>query len=272
MRSSLLAFVLAAGAASSLLAADPLDAFHYRATRVPSPGTVVNYVKSNLDGTKPALVSLYFVDADNIEVFRAEEGVDESTDVLAHLDWKRFIADRLDSGDMGRDGVRRPRAKLTINKDEVTASYETFEQRLTSNIHPLHVYNFDLMGLNAMLPLLRDPKESFTIGLVEPTFGLSEGVIELRGKVTATYVGEKTVDGRGAHLFHLAGPGLAKAEASLWIDADDGLIDLVECPLPNHLDWTSYRLARRGGSQHMSAVEWAAFKKAHVAVGTASMK
>jgi hypothetical protein len=272
MRSYLLAFLLAALASSALAAADPLDAFHYRPTRVPAAGTVVNYVKSNLDGSKPALVSLFFADADNIEVSRSEAGVAESTDVRAHLDWKRFIADRLDSGDLTADGVRAPRAKLTIGKDDVAASYDTFEQRLTSNIHPLYVYNFDFMGLNAMLPQLRNPKDGFSMGLVEPTFGLKDGVIELRGKVTATYVGEKTVDGRPAHLFHLAGPGLADVAASLWIDADDGLIDLVECPLPNHPDWNSYRLARRGTNQHMTAAQWMAFKVAHVGVGAGSMK
>src|SRR5258708_37158960 len=99
MRSSLVGFLLAAVASSAFSAVEPLDAFHYRASRVPAPGTVVNYVKSNLDGSKPALVSLFFADADNIEVSRSEAGVAESTDVRAHLDWKRFIADHLDSGD-----------------------------------------------------------------------------------------------------------------------------------------------------------------------------
>jgi hypothetical protein len=272
MRRSLLAFVLAAVTSSAFSASDPLDAFHYRAARVPAVGTMINYVKSNLDGTKPSLVSLYFVDADDIEVSRSEAGVAESADVKAHLDWKRFIADRLESGDLTKDGVRAPRAKLTISKDEVTATYDTFEQRLTSTVHPLYVYNFDLMGLNVMLPQLRNPKESFTVGFVEPTFGQGEGVIALRGKATATYAGEEKVDGRASYLFHLSGPGLSNAEASLWVDADDGLIDRVECPLPNHPDWKSYRLARLGPNQHMTPAEWTAYKIAHVGVGAGSMK
>jgi hypothetical protein len=272
MRSLLLALALTVVASSAFSAADPLDAFHYRASRVPPVGTVVNYVKSNLDGSKPSLVSLYFADADDIEVSKSETGAAASTDVKAHLDWKRFIADRLDSGDLTSDGVRAPRARLTIGKDEVRASYDTLEQRLTSTIHPLHMYNFDLMGLNVMLPQLRNPKQSFTIGFLEPTFAMTTDVIELRGKATATYVGEETVGGRAAHRFHLSGAGLANAEASLWIDADDGLIDLVESPLPNNPEWTSYRLARRGPNQHMSPAEWTAFKLAHIGVGAGSMQ
>ena len=93
MRSVLIALALAAACASAP-SSDPLNAFRYRPERVPKPGTVVQYVKSNLDGSKPSLVSLYFADHDDVEVSRSEAGTDESADVKAHLDWKRFIADR----------------------------------------------------------------------------------------------------------------------------------------------------------------------------------
>jgi hypothetical protein len=32
------------------------------------PGTAIHYVKSNLDGSKPSLVTMYVVSADEIEV------------------------------------------------------------------------------------------------------------------------------------------------------------------------------------------------------------
>src|SRR5258708_5408078 len=218
MRSLLFVVLLTVVAASAFWASDPVEAFHYRASRIRGVGTLVNYVKSNRDGSKPSLVSLYFAGADDIEVSKSEARATESIDVRAHLDWKRFIADRLDSGDLTRDGGRAPRAMLNIGKDEVRASYDTFEQRLTSNIHPLHVYNFDLMGLNVMLPQLRNPKQNFTIGFVEPTFAVTTDVIELRGKATATYVGEETVGGRAAHRFHLSAPPLPNPQPPPWLD------------------------------------------------------
>src|SRR4051794_25391575 len=220
---SLLLFLLAAGCTTSP-SSDPLAAFRYRAERVPPAGTVVHYVKSNLDGSKPSLVSLYFADGEDIEVSKSEAGLVDSADIKAHLDWKRFIADRLDSGVMLRNGDREARATLVIGKDELTANVDHFEQRLTSKMYPLHLYNFDLMGLNVMLPQLRDPRANFTVVFVEPTFGQKDGAIEIRGRATATYLNDQVIDGRATHHFRLAGAGLEDAEALLWIDADDGLI------------------------------------------------
>jgi hypothetical protein len=271
MRSVLIGLALAAACASAP-SSDPLNAFRYRPERVPKPGTVVQYVKSNLDGTKPSLVSLYFADHDDVEVSRSEAGTDESADVKAHLDWKRFIADRLDTGALHPNGVREQRGTLTIGRDELVASVDSFEQRLSSSVHPLYVYNFDLMALNVMLPHLRNPKRDFTVAFVEPTFGAAEGAIVIRGRATAKYMEDEEIEGRRARRYHLSGPGLANSEAMLWVDAGDGLIDLVESPLPNNPDWNSFRLARRGTTAHMSWSEWEGFKRSHVGVGVGSMQ
>jgi hypothetical protein len=272
MRRALLAIVLFAFACQTTSPGDPLAAFRYRAARVPAAGTVVHYLKSNLDGSKPSLVSLYFVDPEDIEVSKSEAGFSDSIDIKAHLDYKRYVADRLDSGVITSNGARVSKATLVIGRDELTASVDHFEQRLTSNVYPLHLYNFDLMGLNVMLPHLRNPQRNFTIGFVEPTFGFKDGAIELRGRATAAYLGDEAVDGRRAHVYRITGAGLAHAEALLWVDAGDGLIDLVESPLPNNPEWSSYRLARRGTTEHMSPIEWEAFKRSHVGVGAGSLQ
>jgi hypothetical protein len=272
MRNSLLVLSLAAGACLTSSAAKPLDAFRFRPERVPPVGTVVHYVKSNLDGTKPTLVSLYFAGPEDIEVSKSESKLTDSADVKAHLDWKRFTADRLDAGVLTPDGTREQRATLTIADDELLARIGDMEQRLTLNVFPLHVYNFDLMGLNVMLPHLRNPEKSFTVAFAEPTFGNAQGIMELRGRANAAYIGEATVDGRHAHRFRMAGAGMAGSEALLWIDADDGLLDLVESPLPNNPDWTSYRLARRGKPEQMSRAQWDAFKRSHIGVGPEALQ
>jgi hypothetical protein len=271
MRKAIFAFALGLAACASA-PSDPLAVFRYKPERVPAAGTVIHYVKSNLDGSHPSLVSLYFAGRDDIEVSKSEAGAPESLDVKAHLDWKRFIADKLDTGAIARGGPREQRGTLIVGKDELVASVDHFEQRLTTKVSPLYVYNFDLMALNVMLPHLRNPKSPFTIAFVEPTFGEKEGAIEVRGRATATYIDDTVVEGRRTHRFRMTGPGLDDAEAMLFIDADDGFIDLVESPLPNNPDWDSFRLARRGAIEHMSPVEWETFKRSHVGVGVQSMQ
>ena len=266
MRLALL-LLLSLSVGCSTASTNPVGAFRFRPERVPPVGTVLQYVKSNLDGSKPALVSLYFAGPQDIEVSKSEAGVPDSTDVKAHLDYKRFTADRLDTGVLSPDGTREQRATLSVNKDELLARFGEVEQRLTANVFPLHLYNFDLMGLNVMLPHLRNPRKDFTIAFAEPTFGEDSGVIELRGRATAAYVDDITVDGRNTHRYRLSGAGLAGAQAILCVDAADGLIDLVESPLPTNPDWDSYRLSRLGKPQLMSRLEWDAFKRAHVGIG-----
>jgi hypothetical protein len=273
MRKPLLAALpLAALALCASAQSNPVAAFRYRAARVPAPGTVIHYVKSNLDGSKPSLVSVYFAGPDDIEVSKSERGGTDATDVKAHLDWKRFTADKLDAGVLTRAGVRESRGTLVVGRDAMTVRVGEVEQSMTVTTFPLHVYNFDLMGLNAVLPQLRAPQGDFTVAFAEPTFGDKPGVIEFRGRARASYLGDETLHGRLTHRYRVSGPGFADSVGLLWIDAQDGLIDLFESPLPNNPDWDSYRLERRGPKETMTRAQWDAYKLAGIGVGVGSMQ
>lgn len=265
-RASLLLLLLPLVACATAQPQSPLAAFRYRADRVPA-GKVLHYVKSNLDGSKPALVSVYVVDGNDIEVSKSEEGVSDSADITAHLDWKRFTADHLDSGVLNRDGSRERRVTLDVNGDDVLVSLGDSDQRLTVKTYPLVIYNFDLMGLNLMLPHLRDPRAGFTVAFIEPTFREGSDLVTFRGRATATYVGSETLHGVNVNRYDMTGAGLLGAHATFWINADDGFIEKVESPLPNNPDWDSYRLERRGRPLPMSREEWNAFKRSHIGVG-----
>ena len=236
--------------------------FTFRPERV-APGRVVHYVKSNLDGSKPALVSLYVADRDRIEVYKSEKGLTDSADVLAHLDWARFSADHLDAGVITADGRREPRAKLDVQDSELTVRIGSAEQKLAVDTFPLHVYNFDLMSLNVMLPHLDHPERSFRIAFIEPTFGRKREVMELRGFATARYSGRERVNGALTRRYSLAGAGM---NGTMWVNMKDGLIQRFESPVPNNPGWTSLRLDRRD-SQRMTPEKWRRYKLTHVGKG-----
>ena len=75
-------------------------------THHPSPGTAIHYVKSNLDGSKPSLVTMYIASPDEIEVSKSEKEVSDSADIRAHIDLSRLTADHLDAGVLTADGNR----------------------------------------------------------------------------------------------------------------------------------------------------------------------
>jgi hypothetical protein len=236
--------------------------FTFRPERV-DPGRVVHYVKSNLDGSKPSLVSLYIAARDRIEVYKSEKDLDDSADVLARLDWSRFSADRLDAGVITADGRREPRAELTIRGSELAVKIGDDEQTFAVETFPLHVYNFDLMSLNVMLPHVTDPKRSFRVAFAEPTFGTKKELMELRGFATARYGGTERVDGVPTRRYTLAGAGM---NGTLWVNVEDGLIEKFESPVPNNPGWTSLRLERRATAR-MTPEEWRTYKLTHVGTG-----
>lgn len=250
---------------------NPLAAFSFRADRVPV-GSVMHYVKSNLDGSKPALVSVFVADANDIEVSKSEHGVRDAADIRAHLDWRRFSPDHLDAGVLNRDGTRERRVTLDVNGDEVIVRIGEADQRLSVNTFPLHIYNFDLMGLNVVLPHLRDPRAGFTVAFIEPIFGgEGTGLVTLRGRATAAFVREETLHGASVYRYLVSGPGMAGAEGTLWLNARDGFIEQFESPLPNNPEWNSYKLERRGTTERMSREQWQEFKRSHIGLGPESI-
>ena len=236
------------------------------ATTAPTlaPGTAIHYVKSNLDGSKPSLVTMYVVSADEIEVSKSEKGLSDSADIRAHIDWARLTADHLDAGVLTADGERQKRAELRIRGSELAVTLGEASDTLTVNTFPLHVYNFDLMSLNVVLPRLEAP--DFRVAFVEPTFGQKPGVMELRGFAEFAYDGNDTIRGVETRRYRVGGPGLAGQQGTLWVNANDGYIERFESRLPNNPGWNSLRLERRGVTL-MTPEQWRDYKIKNVGVG-----
>ncbi|HYR30243.1 MAG TPA: hypothetical protein VEU30_17395 [Thermoanaerobaculia bacterium] len=247
-----------------LLAAVSLLLLSACASSTVPAGMAIHYVKSNLDGSKPSLVTIYFAGPDTIEVSKSEKDLIDSADITAHIDWSRLTADDIDAGVLLATGEREKRAALTIRGNELQVKLGDAEETLSVDTFPLHVYNFDLMSLNAVLPRLE--AHTFRFAVAEPTFGAKPGVMELRGFAEAEYVGTETLRGVLTRKYRVGGKGMAGAVGWLWINDEDGYMETWESPLANNPGWNSLRLERRGVSS-MTAAEWQAYKVRNVGVG-----
>jgi hypothetical protein len=139
---------------------------------------------------------------------------------------------------------------------------------------PARIYNFDLMGFNATLPHLRDPKRNFEVGIIDPDFeflakrfkpdgGVQEGGFVYKGAATFRYLGEDKVNDVPCLKYEVAGAAFGGVKGTLWINAQDRLMERFEHALPDNPEWQSLRLVRLG-SRAMDAAAWQAFKDATV--------
>lgn len=250
----------------ALLAAAPRPAvpsslrqFHYRpqAIRV---GEVAHYVKSNLDGSKPARVSIFVVAPELLEVAKVEKGVNDAAWVRAHFDWRLFTADRLDAAVIKLDGSVEERAQLDLDRGAglVRVSVGGRTGSAAWGQLPFHLYNFDLTSLNFAWRHLDDPKSPFTIGILDPTFKMEGDVVLYRGAARVVYRREETLHGKTCRLYSIKGPGIGGVEGSIWADPKGGWLEKIEIPFPDNPDWTSFKLELEG-TETMTPESWKKF-------------
>ena len=243
-----------------------MDAFHFEPARVPV-GRVIHYVKSNLDGSKPALVSVFFSSDSRIDVYKSEEGLGDSAEVSAEMDWATFSPRLLEAGVILADGTRQARARVQVEAGRrLHVKVGPEEQRIDAPALPFHIFNFDLMSLNVALPHLALPESPFAVTFVEPTFGQRPGLVEDRGQATITFSAVESLHGVPCRKYLLSGPGMLEKGGALWVSTLDGLLELVETPLANNPDWDSFRLERHS-EERMTSDAWERYRTTHVGTG-----
>ena len=249
-----LAFVLVALLSAGRAAAqDAPSPFAYQPDRVPE-GTVYHYTKSNLDGTRAAELYVFVASATDLELLKLEPQSTTAAYVRADMDWNAFAAARLDAWHLTENGLT-PQLYLDFDHDaqEATAYMGPMAMPVSFEAEPVHLYNFDLMSLNAALPHLRAPEADFTIGIVDPNWELFAGeqvepqpVLDdgllYKGKAHFTYQGQDIYRGIICRKYGVDGPGLDDQEGTLWVSAEDGHIVLFEHPTPDNPAWSSFKL------------------------------
>ena len=271
----LLAAPLLALAAGKSEPSSSLSDFEFKPERAPV-GQVVHYVKSNLDGSKRLVLSVHFSAPLTMEVLKAEADGQYLALVQAELDPATLSESRMKSFNRLESGT--PQQQMALEPDpqqrRLVAEVANTKLPVTPGHWPAHIYNFDLSGLNATLPHLKDPRHDFEAGLIDPDFqflktkfkpdaGEQAGGFVYKGKARFHFVRDEEVDEVPCHRFEVSGPAFKNIKGTLWVNAKDGLIERFEHPLPDNPDWKSFKLSRIS-SRPMSDAEWEAFKAATV--------
>ncbi len=239
---------------------------------------VVHYVKSNLDGSKRLVLSLFFNAPLEVEALKVEGDGRYLALVKARLDPKTLSDSWVRSYNGLENGPGKERLQMELNTEpgssRLVAQVAGTQMPVQASHLPAHVYNFDLSGLNLTLPLLKSPRADFTVGIVDPDFnflkerfkphaGVMEGGFVSKGQAHFRYLRDEVLDEVPCHRFEVGGPAFGGKKGTLWVNAKDRLIERFEHALPDNPDWKSFKLTRLS-SRPMDAAAWEAFKAASV--------
>jgi hypothetical protein len=248
--------VLGSAAPDPPKVASDLEKFRYQPARI-QVNEVAHYVKSNLDGSKPTRVSIFVVAPDRLEVAKVEKNVIDAAWVRAHFDWKLFTADDLKAAVINLDGSIEERATFVVDRAKESVDVTVGDRKGSAAWKqlPFHVYNFDFTSLNFAWRHLVDPKEPFTIGIIDPTFQKDGPLVFYRGDAHVVYTGEDEVHGKTVRSYRISGPGLENAKGTIWWDPKSGWLEKVEIPFRDNPDWNSFRLELQG-IERMTPTAW----------------
>lgn len=237
--------------------------FRYEEKKNFAPQTVLHYVKTNIDGTKPEYVSQYIADANTMESFKFHPKGARAGLVIAEMDWQTFSAKSLKSWQVFANRERRLFATLLFDgaarKAEVSIPALKKESEFVELKHfPLHIYNFDFGSLNFAFPHLLKPKKDFRIGVADPTFKQDGAMVEYKGEVTVSFVAEEKRNNTETRKYKIDGAGLQNRGGFIWVNKKHGWIEDMEIDLPDNPDWTSFKF-KLLKTEKMNRDEWEKF-------------
>lgn len=221
--------------------------FHYHPERI-TVGTCYRYTKSNIDGTYPAIVSLYIASRTHIDVVKREPYSPVLAYVQADIDWDVFGATHLHSWHVIEGGLLRTQGSNQWINDTYTAYIGTgsFPAKVK---HPLFNYNFDLSDLNVIYRHLEDPETTLDFGIVEPNWeriiaedfrpeGQQADVL-LYKPAQLAYIDRADFKGTPCYHYTLT---LEGQTGQAWFAVEGRHIVCIEHPYRDNPTWNSFKL------------------------------
>jgi len=237
-----------------------IDQFKYQPEKI-QLGRVYHYIKSNIDGSYPARVYIRVMDTDNLDVWKFEEHNIDAAHVSAHMDWKTFSADKIESWVVTSDGNRRYQAKLTSSRAETTFTIHWRDRADTIQVghYPVHVYNFDFISLNFSLPYWVKPEGEITIGIIQPDFNPNSAtLLKYEGTITLHYVEDEHRHNKACRKYIINGEAFQGQKGLMWVDRSAGHIEDMEIPVADNPAWEDFKFELFSINQMVSET-WATF-------------
>ena len=224
-------------------------------------GTVYHYVKSNMDGSKPASVAIYIGAADHLEVFKIYPGANATFFVTADFDWDIFCPKDLAGYEIYKDLEKKLVMHSTWSKDNNTFDYSDGKDNYSVPVghYPVQNYNFDFTGLNYAFRYLTDPESGFSIGVHYPSFDPSTFIkFVYAGKADVRYITDEAYNRKPCRKYEISGEGVMNKKGYLWVNKEGGYFENIEIPASDNPSWKNFKLTLQE-TEIMSDEQWAKY-------------
>lgn len=221
--------------------------FRYQPERI-TVGTCYRYTKSNIDGTFPAIVSVYVASRTHIDVIKREPYSEVLAYVQADFDWDVFGVTNIHSWHVVEGGHLSGQAGGQWIGD-------TFTMYIGPGIFPVKVtppmfnYNFDLSDLNMMYRHLDNPEADIDFSIIEPNWELlmaqtvnpvgEHANMVLFKPARLTYKGQADFKGTLCYRYDLT---LEGQTGQAWFAVEGRHIVCIEHPYRDNPTWESFKL------------------------------
>lgn len=105
------------------------------------------------------------------------------------------------------------------------------------------------------------PRDSFAVGIADPTFKETGPLFHYRGEARVTYAGEERRNGVACRRYRIDGRGLEGRGGWLWVNKRRGHVEDIEIDLPDTPEWQSFKF-RLTRAERMTRARWEQFIKA----------
>lgn len=235
----------------------------FDAAKVPR-GTVLHYLKSQLDGTRATHVSVYVADQERLESLKWEPHAKAATLVTARMDWPRFSVRELRSWQLARGQVPALRGTLEAIQNGSRLKVSFVKGGTVPVSHwPWHSYDFDFASLAVTLPHLRDPQADFMFWRTDVIFvGEGTDFAEVGG-IRMRFEAVELRNDQQLRRYSIGGAGFAHQYGRLWTDAQTGLLVEYQLPLGDEPGYDNVHLQLQR-MEPMTPAQWEAFKRSRV--------
>lgn len=244
-----------------------LNEYHFDIDNITDAGTVYQYRKSNLDGTKPRDVYVYIESPLHTESFKIHSGSKDRglTDLItAEYDTEIFCASRITAYTINpkRELKRISILELRGNHLFITLPGVPWwffwipgKYSLRTGHLPVYNYSFDLIDLGFMYRHLYDKQKDFESGIIGFTSG---NRFVYAGKALFSFEGKHYYNGYNCNKYKISGEAFGDITGSLYTDTETGITIKIALPLYNspHLESFLFTLE---GSFTAGRDEWREF-------------
>ncbi|ESQ88291.1 hypothetical protein ABAC460_16660 [Asticcacaulis sp. AC460] len=231
-------------------------------------GRIYDYTRSNRDGSLPEHIVVFRRSMTEVAVFKAIEACTTAAYVTSELNPQTLEATTLYAGKLNRDGTQRVFGRMDIDpatriiSAKIDLPGHQLSDTATAPNAPWHLFDYDLATLTVTLPHLTDPKAGFSFGMALVKTDDMSDFLTYMGRTDVRYAGEETHNGQATRRYEVGGPAFGDKGGPLWLDAKDGHIVDAEFGIPNHAEYSDFKLKLNRVSDGGEA-EWNSLLRAH---------